>query len=154
LFIGTGDLAQSMLPMFKSTELGIWNYREPLRQPAFPARCFLPGDAEQAARWADCAILTTPADDTNDRLWARLSSWYNIDRVAHLGIRDNRLGHWSSHPEFFCLDDVFRLRQSQSNVRSLHLKRARNACRELATRRAGESRFTSMDGQHPRRALG
>ena len=141
LFIGAGSLTRSMLPFFRIADVAVWNRSD--RQQAIEERVqrFRPEQAEAAAGWASKAILTTPANYANDQLWASLLQQHGVDRVAHLGRRSNRLGPWADFDSVFSLDDVFQLRRTQSNVRSLQVQRARHACGELADRRtAGHPR--------------
>lgn len=135
LFAGTGDLSRSLLPLFRNFRLGMWNRHELHDLPEFVTSLFRPEAAADAARWATQLIMTTPADARNDALWLRLSQQHDIRIVAHLGRRREDPGPWAQQPGFLCLDDVFDLRRSQSNVRMLQLARARRRCAELAEQR-------------------
>lgn len=139
LVVGAGELARSLLPYFKATELGIWN-----RHPAGPAfaaaaRLFAPADGATAARWAHHVIMTTPADAHHDERWHTWLAAGGARDVVHLGRR--RGDGWTAPPRFagYDLDDLFDLRRSQDGVRSLQLERARAACRERAVAFAATS---------------
>ena len=154
LFIGAGNLAQSMLPFFRFADVAVWNRSNPQPTIATWAYRYRPQQAEAAARWANQAILTTPANYANDQLWANLLRQHGVDRIAHLGRRRNNLGPWATFDGMFNLDDVFRLRQAQSNVRSLQVQRARHACRELTARRAAEHAEPNAAAKQLKRAFG
>ena len=154
LFIGAGSLTWSMLPFFRTTELAVWNRSYPQQDIAQWAQRYRPEQAEPAARWASQAILTTPANDANDELWSNLLRRHDVYRVAHLGRRSNQLGPWANFDRVFSLDDVFRLRQTQSNVRSLQVQRARHACGELAARRATDHPRSNTRVAQLKRAFG
>ena len=67
LFVGTGELARSMLPFFRAAETGAWNHR-PVAAPAVD-QWFSTTQADAAARWAEHIIFTTPADAEHDAGW-------------------------------------------------------------------------------------
>jgi hypothetical protein len=136
LFVGAGELARSMLAFFRGFEIGVWNRRP--AGPAFAAagRLFAPGEGALAAGWAHHVVMTTPADATNDERW---SCWLDASlaqTVLHLGKRRGELVPGPAHATRYDLDDLFDLRHSQDNIRSLQLQRARLACRENARRTA------------------
>lgn len=132
LFVGAGDLARSMLPFFRSFQVGTWNRRPPGPVFAAAGRVFAPGDGGEAADWAQHVIMTTPADTDNDARW---SAWLDaslVQTVLHLGRRRGESATWPGHAATYDLDDVFELRRSQDTIRSLQIERARAACRQLA----------------------
>ena len=134
LIVGAGELARSLLPFFRPYPLGIWNRGLPGLAFAAAGHVFAPEDGALAAGWADHVIMTTPADAGNDRRW---SGWLNasgVQNVLHLGRRRGDPWAWPVHAASYDLDDVFDLRRSQDNVRSLQLERARLACRDHARR--------------------
>ena len=134
LFVGTGKLAQSMLPFFAAFERGLWSRGKPREAQLESVRVFGRDGAQHAADWATHLLLTTPAEDGNDGLWAKLIDT-NIRKIVHLGRRRAEPGVWSDSKfagQYFDLDDVFDLRQQQSSLRSLQICRARKACQQLA----------------------
>jgi hypothetical protein len=136
LFIGTGKLARSMLSLFRSCEIALWNHQPPGFALADEINVYAPEEAAAAAAWATHTVLTTPPDRLNDRRWAGLLG-DATQGVVHLGRRSADPGiwsQWSGAGSYFCLDDVFELRNRQSSVRSLQIRRARNACELLATK--------------------
>ena len=85
LFVGAGNLARSMLPLFRNFEVGLWN-RRPVQMPAESVRrLFRPDEGQRASRWADQVILTTPPDPANDLHWQRWIAAGRIDAAIHLG---------------------------------------------------------------------
>lgn len=136
LIVGAGDLARSLLPFFRGSTLGVWNRHLPGPVFAAAAQVFAPADAALAASAADCVIMTTPADAAHDRQWGHWLSASPARVVLHLGRRRHDPPAWQAGPRILDLDDVFELRQSQDNVRSIGIKRARLACREIAAARA------------------
>ena len=71
LFVGTGDLARSMLPLFRAFDVGVWNHR-PTAAGA-PDRTSAAGlrtdEADAAAAWATDIVFTTPRDPAHDSAW-------------------------------------------------------------------------------------
>ncbi|MGI9308691.1 MAG: hypothetical protein ACR2P6_05485 [Gammaproteobacteria bacterium] len=137
LFVGAGDLAQSILPYFEFCETAVWNHRP--FTAARKRRVFAPEFSAQAANWANHVVLTTPSDSYNDELWFKLLASTSPQTVVHLGRRKAERGPWTQQRGFFDLDDVFALRQQQTNVRSLNISRARKACANIATQRISPS---------------
>lgn len=139
LFVGTGDLMQSILPLFGKYQLGIWN-RSRTEAPDRQVRLFMPEDGQAAARWAEHVILTTPADVTNDARWRNWLITAQPGTIVHAGHRDNRwfeTGAVTGNIDLYCLDDLFRLRHELAHTRAIKLDRARHACAELAEYAAG-----------------
>ena len=135
LFVGAGELTRSMLPLFDRYRVGLWNRRPPEALPAHIDRIFAPGQADQAAAWADHAILTTTPDPRNDRAWHARLNRARMQTVVHLGHGrpDWNLGvEWAANIAAFNLQDVFELQREQSDYRSKRLERARIACARLA----------------------
>jgi len=149
LFVGAGKLAQSMLSFFSGYEFAIWNHRPPQWTPAGNYTLFNADTKDLAAQWATDMVLTIPADERHDRSWLELAS-QETTNVVHMGRRRADPGVWSEWKNasqansFYDLDDVFALRNKQSTVRSLQLRRARLACQKLAAER---QRFTMASPQ-------
>lgn len=146
LFVGAGDLARSMLPLFGKCRLGLWN-RGPFVPPPVPLDAvFAPGDGQRAAAWADHAILATPPAPPNDHAWhARLCA-ARPRSVVHLGHRDCGWGlglDWPQGTAVFALDDVFALRRERDDRRTAQLERARRACAQLAGRWRADARLAA-----------
>jgi len=139
LFVGSGELTQSMLPFFRNLKAGLWNYRLPVDAPDWVEHVFEPDDSEAAAEWASMVVLTTPPDATNDNRWQRLLSEFPMDNILHLGLRREKNCRWNKRFNIMTLDDLFDLRESQSDIRSLQLLRAKQACHDLAKDRAAHS---------------
>ncbi len=136
LIVGAGDLARSLLPYFRDRELGLWNRHKPGPAFAAAARLFAPADGSVAARWADAVVMTTPADAAHDGQWRDWLAGSHVHSVLHLGRRRHERLQWPGAIRALDLDDVFALRQSQDNIRSLQLERARAACSEITAARA------------------
>jgi hypothetical protein len=136
LFVGAGALARSMLPLFSSHRLGIWNHRNIEVPDRRIERVFLPDQGSRAASWADHVILTTPADDHNDTNWQRWLTATRLRTVVHLG--HPNLQHrtqqqlWGNARACYDLNHVFALRREQDDRRSDQLMLARTACRQRA----------------------
>lgn len=136
LFVGAGDLARSMLPLFRSHSLGIWHYRDIEVPNSLIERVFLPDQGQGAASWADHVILTTPADNHNDANWQDWLSATRARTVVHLGqhrAQDRVLKrNWGNALAYYDLADMLALRREQDDHRSEQLMRARAACRQRA----------------------
>jgi hypothetical protein len=145
LFIGAGDLTQSMLPFFSSHRLGIWNHRNIPEPNDRIDTIFLPDQGNRAANWANHVILTTPPDALNDKNWLVWLAATQLRTVVHLGNRNfaNRLQRRScSRPRaYYNLDDVFALRRAQDSLRSDQLMLAKTACRQRTQAFAAADRF-------------
>ncbi|MBM4221357.1 MAG: hypothetical protein FJ170_05355, partial [Gammaproteobacteria bacterium] len=86
LFVGTGELARSMLPFFGTAEIGAWNHR-PVTPPAGIHRWFSPAQADIAAGWAEHIVFTTPADAEHDTGWQARLRHGTVRGLLHLGRR-------------------------------------------------------------------
>ena len=144
LFIGTGELTRSMLPLFRTFDVGVWNHRHGLPL-ADVCRWFSPDEADDAADWATDIVLTTPRDPDHDRAWsARLGS-RAVRGLVHLGQRrsDGPLLPWGLPPQVtasFDLDDVFALASARDQYRESQLTAAALACTALVDRRLEDGR--------------
>jgi hypothetical protein len=145
LFVGSGELTQSMLPFFRNLNIGLWNYRLPVDAPVWTDHVFEPDQSAEAADWATVVILTTPPDTTNDHRWTRLLAEYPMEAILHLGVRRELPGIWAATSKLLTLDHVFDLRRSQTNIRNLQLQRAQAACADQAEYRAKTS-FNNQRG--------
>ncbi len=138
LFIGAGDLARSMLPLFGAYRVGLWNHR-----PAAPMggidRWFAPAEIAAAAAWAGQVVFTTPPESGVDELWRAHLAEHRIATMVHLGHRQVTPGHWPGVGRCYTLDDVFALAGQRDRRRTVQLTRARAACGELARRRVGQA---------------
>jgi len=155
LFVGAGELMQSMLPLFEKYRLGIWNHRNIKPMTATIDFIFPPGHGRRAAIWADHVILTTPRDPHNDRNWHTWLRNAHPRTVVHLGHRHTRqpdwdLGiGWQPGIATFDLDDVFAHRREQDDYRSNKLDSARAACANLANLLHEEIKFAHRQDAAP-----
>lgn len=140
LIVGAGELARSLLPYFRDRELALWNRHRPGAAFAAAARLFAPDEGRVAAHWADAVILTTPADAAHDAQWRDWLAGSHAHTALHLGWRRHERQRWPGELRSLDLDDVFALRRSQDNIRSLQLERARQACRDITAARAALAR--------------
>lgn len=144
LFVGTGELARSMIPLFRHCRVGIWNHRAADGIDGVERR-FAPEEVSLAAGWAEHVIFTTPADDAHDAAWNSQLRNGRVRQLVHLGRRSAEAFGWElaggagNDARTWDLDDVFALARSRENVRSLQLARARLACAQLASTRAAGS---------------
>lgn len=153
LVIGAGELAQSLLPFFRAQSIGTWSRRPP--GPAFAAagRVFAAEAGAEAARWARHIVITTPADPANDGRWLGwLEAGGTARTLVHLGRRRGSGQPWPAGIRSHDLDDVFDLRRSQQNIRSLQIARAGLECRQRAREWAATSAAATTPW--PRRAAG
>lgn len=133
LFVGAGDLARSMLPLFAASRVGIWS-RRPSAPIANIDRWFVAPEADQALAWATNVVLTLPADPISHPLWTRRLRLHPQRSTVHLGLRhDAEFGAIGAHHH--TLDDVFALAQSRSRRREGQLASAAAACAALASQR-------------------
>lgn len=131
LFVGTGELAQSILPFFRATETGAWNHRT-VTPPESIDRWFSTAQADMAARWAQHIIFTTPTDAEHDAGWQRRLAHGEVRSLLHLGQRRSEALQWTGVDTVFDLDDILSAAEARANIASLQLVRARTACTELA----------------------
>jgi hypothetical protein len=131
LFVGTGKLARSIMPLFSTFEVATWNHQPIKNHTAQSCRLFSVPSAQEAANWATHIVLTTPAETHNDQLWVQLTAT-GMQPVVHLGRRRAEPGVWSNRPDYSNLDDLFELRSQQSSLRTLQIRQARKACEQLA----------------------
>lgn len=155
LLIGAGDLAASVAPYLRHVELAAWN-----RRPVAPGRraglgtvgrWFAPEAADSAARWADVAIVTSPADVDHDAAWlARFAARpAPLSAGVHLGQREPTAFRWQACTRGYLLDDVLDLARAQQSRRHAALNRARQLCASLAAARQPDGTAAA-----PLRALG
>jgi hypothetical protein len=155
LLIGAGDLSASVAPYLRHVELAAWN-RRPVttgRRAGFTTvgRWFEPDEADGAARWADIAIVTSPADVDHDAAWlARFAARPEpLAAGVHLGQREPTAFRWPAGTRGYLLDDVLDLARTQQSRRREALHRARQHCASLAAARQPDGEATA-----PLRALG
>jgi len=139
LFVGTGELARSMLPLFRSWEVGAWNHRtldEPSRQALSGVhRWFASDEADAAAAWPTAVVFTTPADVPHDAAWRERLGSQAPHRIVHLGQRRDTRPAWPAKTGFFDLDDVFDLARAREQQRRRQLAAAGLACAALVDAR-------------------
>jgi hypothetical protein len=88
--------------------------------------------------------MTTPADATNDACWAAWLDASLAQTILHLGHRRGTGYCGPTHATTYDLDDLFELRRSQDNIRSLQIERARLACHDSARRATLLSRLPTL----------
>lgn len=133
LIVGAGELARSLLPFFRSQSIGSWSRRPPGAAFVAAGRVFAAEAGAEAARWARHVVITTPADPANDGRWFDwLEAAGTARTLVHLGRRRGSGQPWPAEIRSHDLDDVFDLRRSQQNIRSLQVARARQDCRQRA----------------------
>lgn len=150
LLLGAGQLAQSVAPYIESSEILVWN-RSMERFGAFLAS--LPEEPRKRTRilestndlltaWtrSDAAVICVPSNSSDPAsLEKNLVDLGGPQVVLHLGCPTRETAPWSRLVEtgrsFHSLQCFFELEQSQSEIRSLQLARARKACAERATLR-------------------
>jgi hypothetical protein len=138
LFVGTGDLTRSMLPLFRAFDVGVWNHR-----PAAPltdvCRWFAPDEADAAAGWATDIVFTTPQDAEHDVAWRERLRPHPVRALVHLGHRRNARPLWPSVTLSFDLDDVFDLASARDEYRGRRLADAALACAALVAARLSDA---------------
>ena len=144
LFIGTGELTRSMLPLFRSFAVGVWNHRHgsPL---ADVCRWFSTDDADDAADWATDLVLTTPRNPDHDQAWSSRVGSRALRGLVHLGRRRSDGPLLPRNPQAqvtasFNLDDVFALASARDQYRGSQLAAAAHACTALVHRRLEDGR--------------
>jgi hypothetical protein len=139
LFVGTGDLTRSMLPLFRAFEVGVWNHRHgaPLTDVC---RWFAPDEADAAAGWATDIVFTTPRTPVHDRDWSGRVRAHAMRRLVHLGHRRSDGTQWPTVKASFNLDDVFDLASSRDQNRRWQLTEAALACAGLVEARLEDAR--------------
>ncbi|MBL8200281.1 MAG: hypothetical protein JNK40_04845 [Chromatiales bacterium] len=145
LFVGTGELARSMLPLFRAWDVGVWNHRtlnHGSRAPlAGVCRWFESGEADSAAAWATHIVFTTPGDAAHDSAW-RDRLWQHAPRgVVHLGRRREDSPAWGPLTASFDLDHVFALAGAREQQRRHQLAAAARACAALVEERLAGPRL-------------
>jgi len=127
LFIGTGELARSMVPLFQAFGVGTWNHRSgpPLREAA---RSFATLEADEAAGWATDVVFTTPRHPDHDAAWRERFRPHALRGLVHLGQRHGEPFNWPSVAASFTLDNVFALAGSRDQHRRQQLAAAALAC--------------------------
>ncbi|MEO7385797.1 MAG: hypothetical protein ABIX37_02545 [Gammaproteobacteria bacterium] len=138
LFVGTGDLTRSMLPLFRAWDVGAWNHR-PGAPLADVCRWFSSDEADAAAAWATDMVFTTPVDPAHDTAWSRRLRSHTPRCLVHLGQRRGAGPSWSSLVASFHLDDVFELAGARDQQRSQQLATAMAACAALVEVRLGDA---------------
>lgn len=146
LLIGAGQLAQSVAPYLKGSELWLANRtgeranalaRKLLSRCARPVRVLESAEAELRA-WslASNVVLCVPPDAERDS--ARLDAWRAgadrrpSGRIIHLGLGAEIPEPWSGLQGLVALDGLFDMLRAHSDLRTHQLQRARRACTEKA----------------------
>jgi glutamyl-tRNA reductase len=137
LFVGTGELARSMLPLFRAWDVATWNHRPAPAGPLAAAlpRAFACEAADAAAAWATDVVLTTPADAAHDAAWHARLGRHAPRAVVHLGTRRDAPGRHAPPTRHYTLDDVFDLAATREVQRRRQFAAALVACSELVAAR-------------------
>jgi glutamyl-tRNA reductase len=151
LLVGAGQLAQSVAPWLKNSELWIWNRSqeraeelaaELLRRDAERAVRVLPStfEAELAAwRAARDVVVCVPADHERDA--HRVDAWSHPrserGRVIHLGFSDMPAGdsgeaHWAAVDPLLHLGHLYDMLRASNEQRAAQIEQARRACADKA----------------------
>lgn len=157
LFVGTGELTRSMLPLFRAWDVGVWNHRTLNHGSRAPltgvCRWFASDEAGAAAAWATDLVFTTPRDPVHDLAWHDRLQSRAPRGLVHLG---HRRGAGPGEPAAtarFDLDDVFELAASREQHRRRQLEDAARACTALvAARCAGADPGSARRPPAPARA--
>lgn len=147
LFIGTGELARSVLPLFSAVEVAVWNHRLVTRHSASltgVGRWFAPDQADAAAAWCTDVVFTTPRDAAHDTAWCLRLARHAQRRLVHLGQRRDDDLAWSSAAASFHLDDVFDLASARDQRRGAQLASALRACEDLVASRLASRELPPM----------
>jgi len=151
LLVGAGQLAESVAPWLRGSELWIANRGQPRalqladklqqRNAARPVRVMAPGlDAELAAwRAARDVVVCVPGDAALDA--ARAAAWRaarpSRGQLIHLGIDDGSdASDWAGAPAMLNLGAVYALMQAHDELRRAQMARAERACTERSLLRA------------------
>lgn len=145
LFVGTGELARSMLPLFRAWDVGVWNHRSLNPQARAPltgvCRWFSSDEADAAAAWATDIVFTTPRDAAHDSAWRNRLLRHAPRSVLHLGCRRTESLSWGPETTGFDLDDVFALAGAREQQREQQLAAAALACAALVEERLAAPRL-------------
>ncbi len=145
LFVGTGELARSMLPLFRAWDVGVWNHRSlnPLARAPLTGVCrwFSSDEADTAAAWATDIVFTTPRDAAHDSAWRNRLLRHAPRRLVHLGCRRMDSLAWGPQTASFDLDHVFALAGAREQQRRQQLAAAALACAALVEERLAEPRL-------------
>lgn len=153
LLWGAGDIAQSVAPWLLDHELWLIN-RDSERLAAFHKKLSIhpnarlriipKGEESRALTEANHLVVCIPFDSKNDseriRLWNQgaqaraLRSHSNS--VVHLSGPRSQAGEWNSLSNFYCLDDLFALQESQGESKMTQIRQAKKACADRAKLRA------------------
>jgi glutamyl-tRNA reductase len=147
LLVGAGQLAQSVAPWLKASELWIWNRNadraasladELRRRDAQRLVRVLPStDAAELAAWRSArdVVVCVPADQQRDH--ARITAWNQQrderGRLVHLGfsdIPDDDSGHavWRTAEPLLHLGHLYEMLRASNEQRAAQLDQARYAC--------------------------
>lgn len=151
LLIGAGQLAESVAPWLRGSELWLANRSEQraqqlagrLRQrnPDRPVRVIESGAEAELAAWrtARDVVVCVPGDAALDV--ARTQAWRapraQRGQLIHLGIDDSGdASDWAGAPAMLNLSALYALMQQHDELRRAQLARAERACTERSLLRA------------------
>lgn len=155
LLVGAGDIAQSVAPWLLEHELWLMN-RDPQRlqtfaenlaaEPQARIRIIQKSEEAQALTEASHWVFCIPYDPVEDPHRIQLRNSHPTSSVIHLAGSRDQAGVWNSISNFYCLDDLFALQESQGEFRNAQLRRARKACADRAKLRAFGSSLSIAHG--------
>jgi len=129
--VGGGDLAASMVSLFRRHSIGLFVRNEPRFEipENVPVRSLaaLPGHIPQIG----ALIVCIPADPEWERTLATALGRQPMP-IVHLGYRHDNAAPLGALANFHSLDALFALKREQDNVRSLKLAAAKRACARSA----------------------
>lgn len=153
LILGAGDIAQTVAPWLLDHELWLMN-RDSERLAAFHEklsdhpnarlRIIQKDEESRALIEASHLVICIPFDSEGDSERIRLWNQGAQDRalrcdsssVVHLSGPRSQAGAWNSLSNFYCLDDLFALQESQGESIMMQIGQARKACADRAKLRA------------------
>ncbi len=153
LIVGAGQIAQSIGPLLlEDYELWLSNrnaahlsdfHNQLLKRSPLAVKKIRSREEEMKA-WETAAhvVVCIPFDAVQDpeRIeWFRkgqIKSRSGNRLVIHLGGMKKHCGNWSQLPQFYCLNDLFKLQNSLGNVRSVQIGYAERACDERSKLRS------------------
>ncbi len=147
LFLGAGQLCESLLPYFSHHPIRVWN-RSPQRLSGLKmllaqthfSQIELGGEAD--ANWADQIIFCLPGVPAQ---FAPLFEAESRAQIAHLGLQRCELSAEAArNPGIRTLTELFSLRDEIQEVRDLNFKRAERTCLERALHRIPKACETLM----------
>jgi hypothetical protein len=150
LLVGAGQLAQAVAPWIQAGELLLWNRTRDKalelerlvveRNPQRACRVLEASAGAELEAWSTAGdiVLCVPADPVRDAV--RIAAWNaraeHSGRIVHLGLGESGDASWARVSGLTSLTALFDMLKAQSELRSVHVGRARRACAEKAVLRS------------------